>query len=143
MKEPKMVKLNKIADGRGWLQECMRNDWPEFEKFGQVYITCCYPGVVKGWHKHKLQTDNFICIKGNAQVVITKDGKKFYEYCIGDNNPSIVIIPKDYYHGFTALGGEECIIMNVTTHTYNYKNPDEQRKPYNHFKKFKWGDVNG
>ena len=51
-------------DARGRLMELMRPDWEEFEKFGQVYMTTCYPGVVKAWHYHKLQRDNFTCVKG-------------------------------------------------------------------------------
>jgi dTDP-4-dehydrorhamnose 3,5-epimerase len=42
-----------IADERGRLMEIMRCDDNFFEKFGQVYMTTAYPGVVKGWHYHK------------------------------------------------------------------------------------------
>ena len=39
-----------IADERGWLMELLRNDEEMFLKFGQVYVTAAYPGVVKAWH---------------------------------------------------------------------------------------------
>jgi dTDP-4-dehydrorhamnose 3,5-epimerase len=40
--------LKRIVDDRGWLMEIFRSDWPEFQKFGQTYMTTCRPGVVKG-----------------------------------------------------------------------------------------------
>ena len=62
--------LRVIPDERGWLMEILRNDDDIFEKFGQVYMTTAYPGVVKGWHYHKIQTDNFTCIHGMMKVVL-------------------------------------------------------------------------
>jgi len=46
-----------------------------FIKFGQVYITTAYPGVVKGWHYHRETDDNFTCIHGMMKVVLY-DGRK-------------------------------------------------------------------
>ena len=39
--------LKQVADERGWLTEILRSDWPEFQRFGQVYVTAGYPQVVK------------------------------------------------------------------------------------------------
>jgi len=46
------------------------SDDPMFEKFGQVYMTSAYPGVVKAWHFHKKQTDHFCVVKGMMKVVL-------------------------------------------------------------------------
>ncbi|GAH80031.1 unnamed protein product, partial [marine sediment metagenome] len=59
-------KLRVMPDERGFLIELLRSDEEAFKEFGQVYLTTCYPGVVKGWHYHKKQMDNFICVKGMA-----------------------------------------------------------------------------
>ena len=64
----KIRDLKKGRDDRGWLMEIFRSDWPEFQKFGQTYMTTCKPGVIKAWHYHKLQSDHFVPIKGNALV---------------------------------------------------------------------------
>ena len=65
------VKDLKVApDERGLLMEMWRSDDPDFQKFGQVYVTMVYPGVVKAWHYHKLQTDHFVCVSGMAKVVL-------------------------------------------------------------------------
>ena len=60
--------LRRIRDDRGWLMEIFRSDWPEFQKFGQTYMTTCKPGVIKAWHYHKLQWDHFVPIKGDALI---------------------------------------------------------------------------
>ncbi|MHA1284731.1 MAG: dTDP-4-dehydrorhamnose 3,5-epimerase family protein [Promethearchaeota archaeon] len=130
-------KLNPILDERGYLQECFRSDWEIFQKFGQVYITVAFPNVVKAWHRHKIQTDNMICIKGNAKLVLY-DGrensptyKKINEIFFGEKNPLLVSIPPNIWHGFKAIGNKMIIVLNIPTELYNYNNPDEYRLPYN------------
>ncbi len=41
-------KLRIIPDERGRLMEILRCDDEIFTKFGQIYLTSAYPGVVKG-----------------------------------------------------------------------------------------------
>ncbi|MGI6208500.1 MAG: dTDP-4-dehydrorhamnose 3,5-epimerase family protein [Anaerolineae bacterium] len=128
-------KLRLIPDERGYLMEMLRSDWPEFEKFGQVYVTAVYPGVVKGWHYHRKQDDHFICVSGMAKVVLydAREGSPTYgtinEFFIGDRNPMLVKIPKGVYHGFKGIGESLTLIVNVPTELYNYEEPDEYRQP--------------
>src|SRR5436305_1817848 len=56
--------LRVIPDERGRLMEILRADDEGFTKFGQVYLSTTYPGVVKAWHLHKVQDDNFCCVRG-------------------------------------------------------------------------------
>ena len=55
----KIKELRVIPDERGRLMEILRHDDPEFKKFGQVYMTTNYPGVVKAWHFHKIQRESY------------------------------------------------------------------------------------
>jgi len=127
--------LKPIHDERGWLMEILRSDWVEYEKFGQVYITTCYPDVVKGWHYHKKQTDHFVCIRGTAKVVLYDDRKNsltkgcINEFIMDDENPMLLKIPPLVIHGFKAVGGEMAYIINIPTQLYNYEKPDEYRLP--------------
>jgi dTDP-4-dehydrorhamnose 3,5-epimerase len=127
--------LKPIPDERGWLMELMRSDWEQFERFGQVYLTTIYPGVVKAWHYHKKQTDNMICIKGMLKLVLydsRKDSsshKQIEEIFAGDRRPLLVKIPPLVYHGFKGIGGETAYVINVPTELYSYKEPDEYRLP--------------
>ena len=127
--------LKNITDERGRLMEIMRNDESIFVKFGQVYLTTNYPGVVKAWHYHKIQSDYICCVKGMIKVVLydaRKDSKTYgeiNEFCIGDFNPMLIVIPPGVYHGWKCISDMEAIIINVTTELYNYGNPDEFRLP--------------
>ena len=92
-------KLKLISDERGYLMEMLRADDPFFQKFGQVYLTVAYPGVVKGWHYHKVQTDHFIGVSGMIKVVLYDNRKesKTYgevnEFFMGELNPMLLVIP--------------------------------------------------
>ena len=131
----KVKKLNPIPDERGWLMEILRCDDEIFEKFGQVYITTAYPGVVKAWHCHKFQTDNFTCIKGMMKVALydARENSKTYreinEFFIGEKNPLLIKVPPMVYHGFKAIGDETAYFLNIPTLPYNRKEPDEYRLP--------------
>jgi dTDP-4-dehydrorhamnose 3,5-epimerase len=128
--------LRVIPDERGWLMEMLRSDWEEYEKFGQVYVTAAFPGVVKGWHYHKLQTDHFVCVRGMAKVVLydRREDSPTYgevnEFFIGDRNPCLLKIPPSVVHGFKGTGQHVALIVNVPTQLYNYDNPDEYRLPF-------------
>ncbi|MBI4055715.1 MAG: dTDP-4-dehydrorhamnose 3,5-epimerase family protein [Elusimicrobia bacterium] len=127
--------LKAIPDERGRLMELLRSDWPEFIEFGQCYLTTAYPGAVKGWHYHKKQTDNFLCIRGMMKLVLydprkkSKTFRRTNEFFIGDHNPCLVQIPPWVYHGIKCIGPEEAIIVNLPTALYDYHDPDEYRLP--------------
>ncbi|HAG07385.1 MAG: dTDP-4-dehydrorhamnose 3,5-epimerase [Clostridia bacterium 62_21] len=129
-------RLRLIPDDRGFLMEMLRSDWPEFMKFGQSYVTCCYPGVVKAWHYHQKQWDHFVCVHGMAKVVLYDPREdsptrgKVNEFHIGYLNPLLVKIPPLVYHGFAAEGKDMALIVNFPTEVYNYADPDEHRRPF-------------
>ena len=142
--------LKVIPDERGRLMEILRCDDEIFVKFGQAYLTVAYPGVVKGWHYHKVQFDNFVCVSGMMQLVLydaRKDSptfKEINEFFMGIHNPILVQIPPYVYHGFKALGVEEGLMINIPSEVYHYKEPDEFRLPP-HTKEipYDWGKVDG
>lgn len=129
--------LKYICDGRGRLLEIFRRDDPFFEQFGQVYLTTAYPGVVKAWHFHRLQTDHFAVLSGMARIVLfdyRKDSLtegNIHEYVAGTYNPLLIRIPPMVIHGFQALGITETLLLNCPSEPYNYENPDEYRFPSN------------
>ena len=130
-------KLRLIPDERGYLMEMLRNDWSEFERFAQSYVTACYPGIIKAWHYHQAQWDHFVCVSGMARVVLydPREGSstqgQINEFHIGTMNPMLIKIPPLVYHGFTAEGNAPALLVNFPTELYNYEKPDEHRLPYN------------
>ena len=131
----KIKKLKVIPDERGRLMEMLRCDDELFEKFGQVYMTTAYPGVVKGWHYHKKQYDNMAVVKGMMKIVLYDSRKEsatfseVNEIIAGIHNPVLVHIPPFVYHGFKCISEDEAIVVNTPTEVYNYQEPDEYRLP--------------
>jgi len=141
----KLKDLKVIPDERGRLMEILRADDELFEKLGQVYMTTAYPGVVKAWHYHKLQTDNMAVIRGMMKIVIydaRKDSPTYgevNEFFLGEHNFKLIQIPKMIYHGFKCISQEEAIVINIPTEVYDYKNPDEYRvDPYENAIPYDW-----
>ncbi len=138
----KIKELKIIPDDRGFLMEILRCDDEMYERFGQLYMTGCKRGVVKGWHYHKEQTDHFACVSGRAMVVLydNRSGSPTHGEvqevileappCDG-HAPVVLKIPPLVLHGFFAFDCEEARIVNVPTIPYRYKNPDEFRYPWN------------
>ena len=125
--------LKAIPDERGRLMEILRSDDSLFERFGQVYMTTTYPGVVKAWHLHKKQTDNVACLHGMIKLVIYDPRENsptlgtLNEFYLGIHNPLLVQIPAGLFHGWTCVSEEEAIVVNIPTQPYNYDDPDEHR----------------
>jgi dTDP-4-dehydrorhamnose 3,5-epimerase len=125
--------LRVISDERGFLMEILRSDDDIFSKFGQAYVTTAYPGVVKAWHYHKNQVDNFTVISGMAKFVLydQRDDSptkgEVNEFFVGDRSPSLIRIPPGVYHGFKAIGNSQAVALNIPDSTYDYEHPDEQR----------------
>jgi len=127
--------LKVIPDERGRLIECLRCDEDMFVKFGQFYITTTYPGVVKGWHMHRLQSDNIACVRGMIKLVLY-DGREdspthgaVTEYFLGEHRPALVRVPAGVWHGWKCVGVEEAYIVNAPTEPYCYDAPDQEELP--------------
>lgn len=129
----KTKRLKVVPDERGRLMEMLRADDKLFIKFGQLYLSTTYPGVVKGWHYHKIQTDNVVCVKGMLKLVLydsresSKTKGEINEFFIGEHHPLLVQIPPLIYHGWKCISEEEALVVSCPTEAYSYEKPDEYR----------------
>jgi dTDP-4-dehydrorhamnose 3,5-epimerase len=126
--------LRVVPDERGWLMEILRGDDRElFSRFGQVYVSATYPGVVKAWHYHRRQTDNFACVAGMIKLVLidTREDSPtrnlVNEFFLGVQSPLLVQVPNMVYHGWKCIGPEPSLVINVPDEPYNRADPDEHR----------------
>lgn len=126
--------LDYRVDDRGYLLEIVRSDDPGFTEFGQAYVTACYPGVVKAWHCHELQTDRLCALSGMMKVALW-DGRpssptrgSLDVLVIGERAPHVITVPPGVWHGFTALGPQTALMLNVCDKVYCRERPDELRK---------------
>lgn len=139
-----------LPDERGRLGEIIRADDPWFEKFGQMYFTTTYPGIVKAWHRHNKQTDHFYVIKGTVKIALydeRKDSPTYQainELYLGEHNPGLVRIPPGVQHGWMCVGQNESYIVNMTSEMYDYAEPDEFRvHPHDNHIPYDWMRKDG
>ncbi len=142
--------LRVIPDERGRLFEMLRRDESIFLKFGQVYCTSVTVGVVKGWHYHKRQVDNFVCVSGMIKLVAydARTGSRtkglVNEFFIGVHHPMLVQIPPGVYHGFKGLTEPESLVINISTEPYHHAKPDEYRlDPHTTEIPYDWNRTDG
>ena len=113
--------LRQIPDERGKIMHMLRCDDPHFEGFGEVYFSVAYPGVIKGWHLHSRQTQNYAVVSGMIKLVLydvredSSTHRELQELFIGEDNYCLVRIPPGVYNGFKAYGMEPAIVANCAT----------------------------
>jgi dTDP-4-dehydrorhamnose 3,5-epimerase len=146
----KLKPLKLIPDDRGWLMEILRADETElFTKFGQVYASATYPGVVKAWHYHKHQIDNFACIAGMVKLVLidTRPGSPtegaINEFFVGTENRTLVQVPNLVYHGWKCISTELSVVVNIPNEPYHYTEPDEFRVEPHGVLPYDWSRKDG
>lgn len=141
--------LKLVADERGYLMEMLRADDPFFTKFGQVYVSATYPGVVKAWHYHRVQVDHFICVAGMVKLVLvdTREGSPtrgaINEFFLGDQNRSLVVVPNLVYHGWKCISPGMSLVVNIPTEVYAYADPDEFREEPHGVLPYDWTRKDG
>ena len=120
--------LKQIPDERGKIMHMLRCDDPHFEKFGEIYFSMVYPKVVKGWHLHKEQTQNYCVVVGEIRLVLYDDREgsptrgEVMEIPLGGPNYALVRIPPLLWNGYQGLGDQPSIVANCSTLPHR---PDE------------------
>jgi dTDP-4-dehydrorhamnose 3,5-epimerase len=145
-----LKKLKVIPDERGRLMEILRRDDAVFQKFGQVYMTTTYPGVVKAWHLHKIQTDYVACLSGMIKLALYDSREssptkgQVDQFYLGVHQPLLVRIPSGVYHGWMCISENEAIIINIPSEVFNYEQPDEHRlDPHKNDIPYSWDRKDG
>jgi dTDP-4-dehydrorhamnose 3,5-epimerase len=135
--------LKQIPDERGKIMHMLRVDDPHFEKFGEIYFSVVYPGVVKGWHLHKQMTLNYAVIVGMIKLVLYDDREEsptrgeLTELFIGESNYVLVKIPPGVWNGFKGVGTDPAIVANCATLLHD---PEEivRMDPFDKHIPFSW-----
>ena len=117
-----VVIINKriIADERGSIKHMLKKTDSEFTKFGEVYFSTAYPNVIKGWHLHTRQTQNYVVVDGMIKLVLLDKRKnsKTYgfleEHYLGDLNHALCQIPPGVANGYKVIGNKTAIICNCS-----------------------------
>lgn len=117
--------LGVIDDDRGKVMHMMRSDSPLFDRFGEIYFSLVYHGIVKAWKLHKEMTQHYAVPIGNIRLVIYDDRKgsstrgNLRIMDIGEDNYCLVKIPPGVWYGFKGISDDSAIIANITDMPFN------------------------
>jgi dTDP-4-dehydrorhamnose 3,5-epimerase len=101
-------KLEKHVDERGFLIETFRLDgFIDNIQPQMSYVSYTEPGIARGPHEHKQQTDVFAFIgPGNFKLMLwdNRPESKSYLFSMtlfcGEDNPLLVVVPPGVVHGY-------------------------------------------
>ncbi len=134
-----------IPDERGAIFHMLRNDSPEFKKFGEIYFSKVYPGIVKGWHIHSRMELNYLLVYGQIKFVLYDDRPesptrgRVQEIDLSDGGleNKLVTGPPFVWNGFKGIGSPFSIVANCATEPHD---PEEiSRREFNDpYFPYKW-----
>lgn len=136
-REPVFVPASIYADDRGW--SLMNQLTGVLGPQGQINFSHQYPGVIKAWHRHTLQTDFWICLHGHVKAgVYAEEDNQAWSIVIGEKRPGVLIIPPLLWHGCATVGNDPAGLLYYVSNAYNPIDPDEQRRAFDSVKGFPW-----
>ena len=126
--------IKKYVDERGWLAELYRSDELEESIFPQMsYVSLTIPGIVRGPHEHKYQTDYFCFIgPSDFKIILWDNRKNSRTYLnktvlfLGENKPSTLIVPPGIVHAYKNVGGKNGLVINAANKLFAGKMKKEQ-----------------
>lgn len=125
-------KLNKFNDERGWLAEFFRNDEVDYSPV-MGYVSVTKPGVARGPHEHKHQSDCFVFTgPGSFELYLwdNRDGSKTKNEHIkidaGADNPTMVIVPPGVVHGYKCVSTVDGWCVNLPDKLYKGEGRKEE-----------------
>jgi dTDP-4-amino-4,6-dideoxygalactose transaminase/dTDP-4-dehydrorhamnose 3,5-epimerase-like enzyme len=114
-----LTELRQIGDARGAVLHMLRADAVDFTQFGECYFSEVFPGAVKAWKKHTLQTQNLAVPVGRIKFVLYDDREgsetrgqvEVLELGRPDAYQRLQIPPGIWY-GFSCLSDSAAMLAN-------------------------------
>lgn len=124
--------LNQYHDDRGWLSEVYRQDEVNYHP-AMAYISVTKPGVIRGPHEHKFQSDCFVFVgPGSFELHLwdrrqgsETEGQHFTAE-MGEGAPTMVIVPPGVVHGYKAIGDKDSYCLNFPDKLYKGEGKKEE-----------------
>lgn len=139
----KLVDLPMHTGEEGYFAELLRfnpdgglMNFTDF-KLAQVNTVKMYPGTVKAWHLH-LRQDEIWCVMPDSSLLVglwdlRKDSgtaNVSCKYVLGEGKLQFLYIPAGVAHGLSVVSSKKVDMLYFVTQTFDAKNPDELRLPW-------------
>jgi dTDP-4-dehydrorhamnose 3,5-epimerase len=117
--------LQIFSDKRGWLAEVFRKDEisPELDP-AMAYLSMTHPGVHRGPHAHRDQTDYFVFFNAVFKVYLWDDREGSstrgfrHVVTLGSERPACVIVPPAVVHAYRNVSDQPGVILNLPNRLY-------------------------
>jgi dTDP-4-dehydrorhamnose 3,5-epimerase len=122
--------LAPAADARGWLSELFRADVLEADGVAAAqpvmsYLSMTKPGVARGPHEHRDQTD-FFAFVGPSDFEVTlwdnRPGSPAFgrreTFVLGASRPATLIVPPGVVHAYRNISKVEGWVLNFPNRLY-------------------------
>ena len=112
--------ISRFDDDRGWLAELFRNDEITDEQRPMMsYVSMTRPGVVRGPHEHRAQTDLF-CFLGPSNFRLylwdnRPDSPGLGRHATleaGEKEPLMILVPPGVVHAYVNIGDVDGLVFN-------------------------------
>jgi len=120
-----LTPLRIIPDERGQIMHMLRSDAPHFKQFGEIYFSCVYPGVTKGWKLHTASWSNIAVPIGRVKFVLhdlrenSATRGQFQEVFLGENAYVLLTMPPGVAYAWKNLVPQTAFVANCSTHVHN------------------------
>jgi dTDP-4-dehydrorhamnose 3,5-epimerase len=119
-----VVPLQRFADSRGWLVELFREDECGIRP-AMTYVSQTLPGVVRGPHEHREQSDCFAFVgPGDFQLYVwdAREASPSFGHkqvvLVGESNRVQVVVPPGVVHAYKNVGGSPGLVFNSPDRLY-------------------------
>ena len=117
-------------DDRGYFQEILRNTALPFP-VKQIAMSQTFPGVIKAFHRHKVQWDYWYLVSGQLKIFTWDDNGEILPFHLAGEDHKMLIIPPGWWHGYKVVGTEPSHMLYMLSEEYDINNPDEEKtSPY-------------
>jgi dTDP-4-dehydrorhamnose 3,5-epimerase len=118
--------LSRHSDDRGWLAELFRSDETPHEMLPVMgYVSSTEPGVVRGPHEHREQSDHFCFVGPSTFRIYLWDNRRgsatFGITSVleaGAEQPKSMIIPPGVVHAYRNIGTTAGWVFNLSNRLY-------------------------
>lgn len=125
-------KLDKFEDSRGWLTEIFRHDEIDYQP-AMSYVSVTKPGVSRGPHEHVRQSDCFVFVgPGTFDLYLwdarvgSKSNGEHIKIEVGENKPTMVIVPPGVVHGYKCISKTDAWSINLPDKLYKGIKKEEE-----------------
>ncbi len=116
----------RYSDRRGWLAEIFRSDEMARDNMPVMgYVSATRPGVARGPHEHREQTDVFGFVgPGSLKIRLWDNRKESSSYGttqtveVGEVNPVVMFVPPGIVHGYKNVSSVDAIVLNFPNRLY-------------------------